>query len=923
MLYLLDKCENEIEMKEDNELLRKDMEILGQMLMRAIRDVEGEESFGLIEKTHKLLLSQNGSSDIKTMLRSLTDSQMRKVIYTAACFSMIYNVAEDYHHMRRWRKRRIDGNTIDDGNIKKSVGFAKEQGMNDRQIEEFFSSAYIAPVLTAHPTEVQRRTTLSITKNISSLLHKRDSVAETIEEFEEIETELQAQILTLWSSRVMRLVKLTVQDEVTGFLRFFEKTFFDAVPELYSNLEKEIQVKEERLKPFFQIASWIGGDRDGNPFVDAQTLKDTLFRHAESALGFYIREVGLLHRELSMSSLKLTSDISKNMQKLVDASPDKSAQHSDEVYRLATATIQARLVATNRHLLKIEPCITCASYIQNASLSHYTHDEFLLDLKAVEESLSGQGLELIAKGRLRKLIYAACSFGWTLAPLDIRQNSSVHEVVIAELLKNVDKNINYLTLCEKERVKVLKSELNSSRSLRSKHNKYSKETKKELDIFDVTYDSQNLYEKNCVRTTIISMTNGLSDILEVAVLLKESGILRINEKELDINIVPLFEKIEDLRAAPQIMDELLSLPFYQELLKCRGNIQEIMLGYSDSNKDGGYVTSRFELYNAEIALVEVFKKHGIKLRIFHGCGGSVGRGGGPSYQAILAQPTGAVAGQLRITEQGEVIAAKYSDPKVGRRNLEVLLAATLATSVKPPRKTEQDEIFLKVFKELSNSAFAEYRNLVHETKGFSEYFSQSTIISEIAGLNIGSRPTSRTQKHTIEDLRAIPWVFSWSQCRVMLPGFYGFGSAVEKFFKKHGDENGAKTLNQMLKEFPVFGVLLSNMEMALAKADMNVAKEYSELVTNKATRELIFSKIKNEYEKSCKYLLEITNQKYLLENNPTLKNVIDSRIPSLDPLNHVQIEMLQRSRRESENERTKRVLHISINAIASILRNSG
>jgi phosphoenolpyruvate carboxylase len=483
-----------------------------------------------------------------------------------------------------------------------------------------------------------------------------------------------------------------------------------------------------------------------------------------------------------------------------------------------------------------------------------------------------------------------------------------------------------MELNEEERVETLLKDLATPRPLASRHFRYGDETKKELAVFDAVRAAHLRYGKGCIQTAIISMTSGLSDVLELALLLKETGVLRLAEGALDVNIVPLFETIEDLRAAPGIMDALLSLPFYRALLTDRGDLQEVMIGYSDSNKDGGYLTSRWELYLAETRLAEVFAAHSVKFRVFHGRGGSIGRGGGPSYRAILAQPKGTAQGQIRLTEQGEVIAAKYGNAEVGRRNLEVLAAAALASAAESTTAISPNKRFVKAFSELSDLAFAAYRNLVYETEGFDDYFWQSTVISEIASLNIGSRPPSRSDSRSIKDLRAIPWVFSWSQCRVMLPGWYGFGSAVDSFLSEHGEENGMRILRSMFKKWPTFSTLISNMEMVLAKADMEIGEQYAALVEDKALRDSIFPRIVEEYKRSCEHLLSITKQKKLLDRNPALRRTIASRLPHLDPLNHVQVEMLRRYRTrgpDADHKRMRRKIHMSINAVALMLRNSG
>jgi phosphoenolpyruvate carboxylase len=513
-------------------------------------------------------------------------------------------------------------------------------------------------------------------------------------------------------------------------------------------------------------------------------------------------------------------------------------------------------------------------------------------------------------------------FAFHLAPIDLRQNSDVHERVIGELFATVRLSPDYRALGEEARASLLLSEIRSPRPLASVHLSYSDATAAELAILRAAADGHRQYGKACVPHYIISKTDGASDIFEVAVLLKEVGLLRPHESQLDVDIVPLFETIGDLQRCGDIMDKVFAHPEYRQLLTSRGNIQEVMLGYSDSNKDGGYLTSSWELYRAEIALVQTFRRHNVALRLFHGRGGSVGRGGGPSYQAILAQPAGAMQGAIRITEQGEVIAAKYSNAEVGRRNLEALAAATLEATLLDARRPGPRAEYLAAMDELSTHAYREYRGLVYEMEDFDRYFREATVIGEIADLNIGSRPASRTGSARIEDLRAIPWVFSWSQCRLMLPGWYGFGTAVNNWASAHPDD-GMATLQAMYRDWPFFTTMLSNMDMVLAKSDSAIASRYAELVSDPALREAIFGRLRAEWGESVRALLAITEQKTLLEQNPLLARSIRNRFPYIDPLNHIQIELLQRLRAGVTDERVVQGIHLTINGIAAGLRNSG
>ena len=495
-------------------------------------------------------------------------------------------------------------------------------------------------------------------------------------------------------------------------------------------------------------------------------------------------------------------------------------------------------------------------------------------------------------------------------------------VVIGELLGLAEPGLDYPAVPESERIRLLLAELSTARPLASAFISYSDETAGELAILRAAAEAHHRYGRESVRHYVISKATGVSDILETAVLLKESGLLRPRDGVLDIDIVPLFETIEDLRHCGEVMDELLGLPEYRRLLNSRSGVQEVMLGYSDSNKDGGFLTSGWELYKAEVALVDVFRRHEVGLRLFHGRGGSVGRGGGPSYQAILAQPLGAVQGAIRITEQGEVIASKYSNPELGRRNLEILAAATLeATLLQSDAAVPQPE-YLEAMEFLSREAYCAYRGLVYETPGFDRFFRESTVIGEIANLNIGSRPSSRTTSGRIDDLRAIPWVFSWAQCRLMLPGWYGFGSAVEAWLGTRPSK-GMATLRAMYRGWPFFQTLLSNMDMVLAKSDIAIASRYAELVSDTALRDRVFSRLRAEWQSTVDALLRIMEQESLLESNPLLARSIRNRFPYLDPLNHMQIELLKRYRAGDTDEDVVTGIHLTINGLAAGLRNSG
>ncbi len=913
---------------DDKDLpLRDDIRLLGRVLGDTVRAQEGEAVFDLVETIRQCSIRFRRHEDhaarreLEATLDSLSRDQTIDVVRAFSYFSHLSNIAEDQHHIRRSRAHQIAGSAPKEGSLAHALERAFEAGMGSGELAAFFDTAQVTPVLTAHPTEVQRKSILNCQMVIARLLDERDRMQLTPEEREANDEALRRAVLTLWQTRMLRTEKLSVMDEVSNGLSYFDYSFLHELPRLYANIEDRLASRDRswgalELPSFMQVGSWIGGDRDGNPFVTAEILEKALATQAEKALTFYMDEVHTLGSQLSVAQGLVSA--SDALLRLAAASPDGSPHRSDEPYRRALTGVYARLAATYLQLLDHQPprhaVAPAAPYAGPAELAE--------ELEVIHRSLTANGLGALARGRLRRLRRAVGVFGFHLAPIDLRQNSDVHERVVAELIKAIDPTRDYLAQDEAGRIEMLLEELASPRLLASPWLEYSEESRGELAIFRAARAAHLRYGQAAVPNCIISKTDDVSDILEVAVLAKEAGLLRPAEGVLDVNIIPLFETIGDLQNAAGVMDRLFSLPAYKALLESRRMEQEVMLGYSDSNKDGGFLTSGWELYKAEIGLVGSFARHGVRLRLFHGRGGSVGRGGGPSYQAILAQPGGAVQGQIRLTEQGEVIASKYANPEVARRNLEVLAAATLEATLFAPREPAPRPENLEAMDELSAAAFAAYRNLVYETDGFERYFWESTVISEIAALNIGSRPASRKKSTAIEDLRAIPWVFSWAQCRIMLPGWYGFGSAVEAYLAKHG-EAGLARLKAMHKEWSFFATLLSNMDMVLAKSDIAIASRYADLVKDAALRQAIFPRIEAEHARTVGMLLQISGQAALLDANPLLKRSIHNRFPYLDPLNHVQVELLHRYREGHQDERVRRGIHLSINGIAAGLRNSG
>src|SRR5450830_582863 len=912
---------------DKDQSLREDIRRLGRLLGDTVRNQHGDEVFDLIEQVRQNSIrfrrdaDEAARSELEATLDGLTNDQTTQVIRAFSYFSHLVNLAEDQHHIRRTRAHQIAGSAPRAGSLAHTIESLYNTGHTSEQLIDFFQTAQVAPVLTAHPTEVQRKSILNCQMVITRLLDERDRMQLTPEEAEANEEALGRAVLTLWQTRMLRTSKLSVLDEVENGLSFYDYTFLRELPQLYAGLEdllvsKDPSFKQTELPSFMKMGSWIGGDRDGNPFVTATILEKTLAMQSTRAFEFYLDELHTLGSQLSMATLLVK--VSDDLQALAQRSPDHSPHRSDEPYRLVISGIYARVAATYTKLLGFLPAIPPSGEAD----VYETAEELAADLDIVHQSLLENGSAAITRGRLRHLRRAVRVFGFHLAPVDLRQNSDVHERVVAELLQAANPQVRYLEMTEDQRIEALIQEISSARPLASPYLVYSEETQSELAIYRAAATAKKRYGDGAVPNCIISKTDGVSDMLEFALLLKESGLLHPAEGRLDVNIIPLFETIGDLQNSAPVMDRLFAIPAYARLLASRNNAQEVMLGYSDSNKDGGFLTSGWELYKAELDLVQVFARHQVRLRLFHGRGGSVGRGGGPSYQAILAQPAGAVQGQIRLTEQGEVITAKYGNPEVGRRNLEVLAAATIEATLLSETELAPRPEFLSVMEELSDHAFKSYRDLVYETEGFEQYFWESTVISEIAGLNIGSRPASRKKSTAIEDLRAIPWVFSWSQCRLMLPGWFGFGAAVQHYLQAH-PENGLQTLQTMFKEWSFFSTVLSNMEMVLAKSDIGIASRYAELVKDDALRARIFPRIAAEHALAIKVLTAISGQEELLSANPLLARSIRNRFPYLSPLNHVQVELLERFRNGDEDERVRRGIHLSINGIAAGLRNSG
>lgn len=915
---------------EKNKPLVEDIRLLGRILGDVIREQEGQEAYELIERVRQLSVAYRLKADasagrvLDRLLKNLSPDQTVSVIRAFSYFSHLANIAEDRHHVRRRTVHEQEGH-LQEGSL--AVAFERLHRADHRaaDIARTLQHAYLSPVLTAHPTEVQRKSILDAERAVAHLIGERDELP-TEERRRENEALIRARVTQLWQTRMLRTAKLTVADEIENALSYYQATFLREIPRLYRDLERALH--GHPVAPFLRMGHWIGGDRDGNPNVNAQTLKHALSRQCEVALRFYLTEVHELGSELSMSGT--LAPVTPEMQALAERSPDTNVHREDEPYRRALIGMYARLAAALKEL-------TGTDALRHAVAPQDPYPDaaaFLADLQVIERSLKHHHAQALIAPRLAPLMRAVQVFGFHLATLDLRQSSDQHELVVAELLRVARIEPDYAALGEEARRALLLRLLNDARGLRVRGAAYSPLVVSELAIFEEALAARAAYGREALRHCIISHTEDVSDLLEVLLLQKEAGLLRgtlDDDAVADLIVVPLFETIGDLRNAEPIMRAYYALPGITGMIVRSGAEQDVMLGYSDSNKDGGFFTSNWELYRAEVALAEMFaplrEAHGITLRLFHGRGGTVGRGGGPSYQAILAQPPGTVNGQIRLTEQGEVIGSKYANPEIGRRNLETLVAATLEATLLHPTKSAP-KAFLEAAAEISAASFAAYRKIVYETPGFTDYFFAATPIREIAELNIGSRPASRKATRAIEDLRAIPWSFSWGQCRMALPGWCGFGAAIAQFVG-HGPERKAKVelLQRMHRQWPFFRTLLSNLDMVLAKSDLRIAARYVELVEDKRAARRIFGVLKAEWEGASEALALVTGERQRLQSNPALARSIEHRFPYLDPLNHLQVELLRRyrERRDAEPglERIRRGIHLSINGIAAGLRNTG
>ena len=910
--------------REATEPMREDIRMLGAILGDTVREQNGDDVFDLVEKARVESFRVRRSEIDRAELASLFDGIEAKraipVIRAFTHFALLANVAEDIHRERRRAVHVAAGEPPQNSTL--AATYLKLDGadLDAGTVADALAGALVSPVITAHPTETRRRTVFDTQHRITELMRMRLHGWTETEDGRIIEIELRRHILVLWQTALIRLSRLKIQDEIETGLRYYPAAFFEVIPKVNAEVRAALQARwpDARIldQPILRPGSWIGGDRDGNPNVTADVVRLATGSAAYTALAQYFVELTLLEQELSMSARLV--QVSPALTALADTCAEPA--RADEPYRRALRVVHGRLTATAAEILDRQP----EHRLDLGVPAYCSPSELLADLDVVDASLRAHGSAVLADDRLARLREAVRVFGFHLSGLDMRQNSEVHEEVVAELLAWAGVHSDYASLEESERVDVLVAELATKRPLIGPGAELSELAAKELDIVRAGARAVEVFGPQAVPNYIISMCQSVSDMLEAGILLKEAGLLDASGEHpyCPVGIVPLFETIDDLQRGSAILEAVLDQPLYRGLVTARGDHQEVMLGYSDSNKDGGYLAANWALYRAELDLVESARRTGIRLRLFHGRGGTVGRGGGPSYDAILAQPPGAVKGSLRLTEQGEIIAAKYAEPRIAHRNLETLVAATLeSTLLDTEGLGGLAEKAYEVLDDLAALAQRAYSELVHETPGFVEYFKASTPVSEIGALNIGSRPASRKPTTAISDLRAIPWVLAWSQSRVMLPGWYGTGSAFQQWI---ADGDGrVEILQDLYARWPFFRTVLSNMAQVLAKADMGLAARYSELVDDEALRHRVFDEIVEEHDRTIDMLKLITGQDDLLADNPALARSVFNRFPYLEPLNHLQVELLRRFRSGDEDELVQRGILLTMSGLATALRNSG
>lgn len=913
-------------MNPTRETLKETINLLGGLLGQTIIEQEGQEVFELEEDIRalaKAFRSEDTSAKenlVAKTQRIVTDQpRMLAVLKAFTIYFQLVNLAEEQQRVRVLRHRahqaRQEQTPVRE-TVADAVRFLHEQGNTASEVQTILDELFIMPVFTAHPTEAKRRTVLIKLKQLTQTLDSIYSKELSPEEYDQAVGWIREHIVSLWQTDETRDRQPTVLHEVGNGLYFFENTLFDLVPRIYEELERALNLyypdEVFDIPIFLRYGSWIGGDRDGNPFVTVEVTEETLRTHKALSLELYQKEIRQLHDHITMAHTRV--GFSDEFMSSLDH--DESVFHEDggqvreryqlEPYRQKFVFIGKRLAATasaNEHVWEQ----------QVEDEKAYPHaSDFLADLKLIQSSLMENRGKMLAQGRLAELIRRVQIFGFHMATLDMRQHAEVHRDALAEIFARYNLCANYKALSEDEKIQRLTQEIESPRPLVARLN-FSKSTNETVRLFHLIREAREKLGANAIRTYIISMTTSVSDMLEVLLLAKDADLYG------QINIVPLFETIEDLHAAPKIMTALFENETYKQHLEARRNHQQIMIGYSDSNKDGGFVRANWELYQAQQTLAETCKSHGIDLTIFHGRGGSIGRGGGPANRAILAQPSESVMGRIKLTEQGEVMSSRYANPDIAHRHLEQLVNAVLLSTSQPSKLAQKPE-WSNAMNALGDTAFDAYRQLVDQPS-FIRYFHDATPIDFIGKLNIGSRPAKRKQTEGIQDLRAIPWVFSWTQSRVNLPGWYGLGISIEKYLEKTSGD-GIQVLKEMYEQWAFFKTMIDNAQLGLRHADMPIAKQYATLIDD-AEELKIFETLLQEHQRAEQMILKITGYDSLLDNEAWLQRSIQLRNPYVDPLNFIQVALMRQLKETPDEQALHDAVLLSVNGIAAGLQSTG
>ncbi len=930
--------------KHDKEL-RSRVRLFGTLLGEVLREQVGERTFTVVERLRKgyIRLAQRPDDELRERLNrliaSLQPETLGDVVRAYSIYFVLVNIAEEAFLHRQRRRLAGKGGVLWAGSFDQTLRTFLKHGINPQKLQDILDDTAYIPVFTAHPTESKRLVIMNLLRRIFVTSESLDAPKRSVNQREKTIRELKTQIQTLWKTEEVRAVRPEVRNEIRLGQHYFQNSLFEAVPQIFRRLNDGIHRLYQGHKdyhgiqppPFIRFGSWIGGDRDGNPYVTPAVTRLALGLSQQTILREYLRRVDALISELTFSfrfcnpswafreSLEADINICKSLL------CDNPKRFAEEPYRHKLFIMRQRL---SLNLASVDAAIAGETPVANSS-AYENEQAFVRDLRLISASLYSHGDGEAANGALRDLIYLAETFGFYLTSLDIRQESTVHTLAVTEILRQAGVSDNYAQLGEADRLKLLDSAITDGLGNALVRDNLSTETRGVLEVFDLIAEAKRQISRRAVGQYVISMTHHASHIMEVAFLGSLCGLLGRSEQgwHCQLEISPLFETIDDLRRCESVLNELFSNPCYQSLLAASDQRQEVMLGYSDSAKDGGIMASAWNLYQTQKRIIALAETKGIRCRLFHGRGGTVGRGGGPTHDSILAQPANTVKGEIKITEQGEVLSNKYSNSETAIYELTMGITGLLKASQGVVRQIERDnEKFVQAMQEIADLSEAHFRQLTEETPGFLDYFYEATPVNEIGMMNIGSRPSHRNQASRAKSsVRAIAWVFGWGQSRQNLPGWYGIGSALASW-RKQG-KGRLKQLQVMYQEWPFFRTLLSNTQMALFKSDMTIAAEYASLCRDRSIRERVFPAIESEYQLTCRQVLQIAQIDELLDETPVLKRSLSRRDAYLDPLNYIQLGLIRHYRASTEDDQTKALwltpLLRSINAISAGLRNTG